>query len=234
MHKVGSQIIDIKAKISVLITSFRDYGIRKSIIQAGGSSISWNEREQGQRQAFSHLERHSVVGFDDDVNELVEFLLKEGEGNTRVASICGMGGLGNTTLAKMVYNYHVVKQHYDCFAWVYISQQCQRRIVWEGILSSLQCLSKEKRDGIRQLTDAELADKLVQVQKEQKCLVVLDDIWNVEDWNNLRGGFPGNDSNSKILLTSRNKQVPLHIDPGSLLYELQCLDDEKSWNCLRR
>ena len=109
MHKVGSQIVDIKAKISVLITSFRDYGIRKSIIQAGGSSISWNEREQGQRQAFSHLERHSVVGFDDDVNELVEFLLKEGEGNTRVASICGMGGLGKTTLAKMVYNHHEVK-----------------------------------------------------------------------------------------------------------------------------
>ncbi|XP_075659899.1 putative disease resistance protein At1g50180 [Castanea sativa] len=232
--KVGSQIVNIKAKISVLITSFRDYGIRESIIQGGGSSSSSNEREREQRQTFSHLERHSIVGFDDDVNELVEFLLKEGEGNIRVASICGMGGLGKTTLAKMVYNHHEVKQHYDCFAWVCISQQCQRRLVWEGILFSLQSLSKEQRDGLRQLTDAELADKLVQVQKEQKCLVVLDDIWNVEDWNNLRGGFPRNDSNSKILLTSRNTQVPLHIDPGSLLYELQCLNDEKSWELFEK
>ncbi|XP_075659894.1 putative disease resistance protein At1g50180 [Castanea sativa] len=232
--KVGSQIVNIKAKISVLITSFRDYGIRESIIQGGGSSSSWNEREREQRQTFSHLERHSIVGFDDDVNELVEFLLKEGEGNIRVASICGMGGLGKTTLAKMVYNHHEVKQHYDCFAWVYISQQCQRRLVWEGILFSLLSLSKEQRNGIRQLTDAELADKLVQVQKEQKCLVVLDDIWNVEDWNNLCGGFPGNDSKSQILLTSRNKQVPLHIDPESLLYELQCLNDEKSWELFEK
>ena len=64
--------------------------------------------------------------------------------------------------------------------------------------------------------------------------MVLDDIWNVEDWNNLRGGFLGNDGNSKILLTSRNKQVPLHIDPGSLLYELQYLDDEKSWELFEK
>ena len=64
--------------------------------------------------------------------------------------------------------------------------------------------------------------------------MVLDDIWNVEDWNNLRGGFLGNDGNSKILLTSRNKQVPLHIDPGSLLYELRCLDDEKSWELFEK
>ena len=65
-------------------------------------------------------------------------------------------------------------------------------------------------------------------------MVVLDDIWNVEDWNNLRGGFPGNDSNSKILFTSRDKQVPLHINPGSLLYELQCLNDEKSWELFEK
>uniref|UniRef100_A0A2N9GL59 NB-ARC domain-containing protein n=1 Tax=Fagus sylvatica TaxID=28930 RepID=A0A2N9GL59_FAGSY len=46
-----------------------------------------------------------------------EFLLKEEEGN-RVASICGMGGLGKTTLAKMVYNHDKVKQHFDCRAWI--------------------------------------------------------------------------------------------------------------------
>ena len=45
-----------------------------------------------QRETYSHLQ-HDVVGFDNDLKELVEFLLKEEEGK-RVASICGMGGLG--------------------------------------------------------------------------------------------------------------------------------------------
>uniref|UniRef100_A0A2N9GBW2 Rx N-terminal domain-containing protein n=1 Tax=Fagus sylvatica TaxID=28930 RepID=A0A2N9GBW2_FAGSY len=66
-----------------------------------------------QRQTYSHL-GHDVVGFEDDLNKLVAFLLKEEESNrVNVASICGMGGLGKTTLAKMVYNHDKVKQHFE-------------------------------------------------------------------------------------------------------------------------
>ena len=68
-----------------------------------------NASQRNERQTFPRLE-HDVVGFDDDLNKLVEFLLREEEGN-RIASICGMGGLGKTTLAKMVYNHHKIKQH---------------------------------------------------------------------------------------------------------------------------
>ena len=96
-----SKVEDIKAKVSSLRMISRDYGIRESMIKGGGSN-SFNERKREERKTFSHLD-HDVVGFDDDLNKLVEFLLKEGE-DSRVASIYGMGGLGKTTLAKMVYN----------------------------------------------------------------------------------------------------------------------------------
>ncbi|GMY05641.1 putative disease resistance protein At1g50180 [Fagus crenata] len=217
IHKVGSGIAEIMTKISVLRTSFREYGIRESIIQGGDPGAS-NERQREQRQTYSHLE-HDV------------------EGN-RVASICGMGGLGKTTLAKMVYNHHDVKQHFNCRAWVFISQQCQRRNVWEGILFSLLSPPENEKDEIRkkmkQLRDEEIVDQLLQVLKEKKCLVILDDIWNTEHWDVLCKAFPVKDTGSKILLTTRNRDVALHADPRGFLHNLQILDDQKSWELLEK
>ena len=231
VHKVGSKIEDIKAKVSSLRTIFRDYGIRESMIKGGGFS-SFNERKREERQTFSHLD-HDVVGFDDDLNKLVEFLLKEGEDN-RVASICGMGGLGKNTLAKMVYNHKKIKQHFDFRTWSYISRQCQRRRVWEEILIKVHSPTKEERDEIQKLTDAEIVEKLREVQLQKKCLVIIDDIWGIETWNSLRDAFPLKNIGSKILLTSRNKQVSLHVDTKGFLYELHTLNKERSWELLEK
>ena len=197
-------------------------------MQAGGSS-SFNDMRPEQRETYSHLQ-HDVVGFDKDLKELVEFLLKE-EDDKRVASICGMGGLGKTTLAKVVYNDTKVKQHFDCFAWVCISQQCQKRPVWEDILISLD--SKYQRDKIKDWSNTKLVEELRQVQQNQKCLVVLDDIWKIEDWNILCEVFPIQDTKSKILLTSCNNDVALHADPRSF-HKLECLNLEKSWELLEK
>ena len=227
---VGLKIDAFKTKISNLETSFRNNGIRESII--GGKLSPLNASQRSERQTFPRLE-HDVVGFGDDLNKLVEFLLREEEGN-RIASICGMGGLGKTTLAKMVYNHHKIEQHFVSRAWVYISQQCQRRLIWEEILIKVLSPTKEERNEIQKLTDEEIVDKLCNFQKERKCLVILDDIWNVETWNNLSHLFPNKDTSSKILLTSRNKEVPQSVDPGGFLHELQCLNKGRSQELLEK
>ena len=61
-----------------------------------------------------------------------------------------------------------------------------------------------------------LVEKIRQVQLEEKCMVILDDIWKIEDWNILREVFPMETANSKILLTSRNKDWALYVDPRGL------------------
>ena len=194
-----------------------------------------SEQQPEQRKTYPYLE-DDPVGFNDDLDKLVEILLKEEEGNTRVASICGMGGVGKTTLARMVYNDPRVKEHFNFCAWVCISQQCQKRPVWEEIMINL--LPKEKshndqKEEIKGWSDGDLIRELREVQQKQRRLVVLDDIWKIEDWNILCQVFPMKDSKSKILLTSRNTDVALKANPRGI-HNLESLNPEKSWKLLEK
>ncbi|KAL7205501.1 hypothetical protein ACSBR2_018440 [Camellia fascicularis] len=90
-----------------------------------------------------------------------------------------MGGLGKTTLVKTVYKHIEIKCHFKCVAWAYISQQCNTKEVLEGILVKLLSQSNEERKAIGKLNHDELVKKLNQVQSENKCLVILDDIWRM-------------------------------------------------------
>ncbi|XVE63771.1 hypothetical protein DITRI_Ditri07aG0046600 [Diplodiscus trichospermus] len=202
------------------------YGIRDV---HDGEGLSSSSKRQDLRQSYPHIVETNVVGFDKDIAiaKLVSVLVDEGT-QLRVASICGMGGLGKTTLAKKVFHHGRVRNHFKYFVWAYVSQQCQRKMVWKGISASLGLI--EDKGGIPHLEedDQELAGRLYNFLKENKCLVVLDDIWSTHDWEAIRPGFPMEETNSKMLLTIRNKDVALHIDLRGWLHELQCLTDEDS------
>ncbi|XVE48926.1 hypothetical protein DITRI_Ditri01bG0041200 [Diplodiscus trichospermus] len=87
-----------------------------------------------------------------------------------------MGGLGRTTLANKVYHHGRVRNNFKYFVWAYVSQQCQRKTIWKGILSSLGLIEDKGRILNLEEDDQELAERLHNFLKENKCLVVLDDI----------------------------------------------------------
>ncbi|KAM4101345.1 hypothetical protein ACB094_05G136800 [Castanea mollissima] len=231
LYKVGSKIEDIKTRISDLTRSLQTYGVTP-IKEVGSSSVL--DRQRQLRWSYSHIVEEYIVGLDEDIKEVVAQLVNEDK-HCQVVSICGMGGLGKTTLAKKVYHHSEVRRHFDGFAWAYISQQCKTRDVWEGIFIKLTSPTKDERDQILKMRDEELAKKLNQVQKEKRCLVILDDIWSKEAWDILSPGFPlGQKSSSKILLTTRNREVALHIDPSGFLHEPGCLNEEQSWELFQK
>ncbi|MBA0669489.1 hypothetical protein Goklo_025156, partial [Gossypium klotzschianum] len=65
-----------------------------------------------------------------------------------------------------------------------------------------------------------------------RYLVVLDDIWRSEDWDILKPAFPRGRKGSKILFTTRNRNVALHTDPCNTPMEFSVLTDDESWNLL--
>ncbi|PRQ36694.1 putative P-loop containing nucleoside triphosphate hydrolase, leucine-rich repeat domain, L [Rosa chinensis] len=231
-YKIGSEIGVITITISDLKQNLQTYGIKE--ISDSSTSLQLCEAQQLLRRTYTHVIDRNVVGLEDSVHELVGHLVKE-EHRHRVVSIIGMGGSGKTTIAKQVYHHKEVTDHFDCLAWVCISQQYQVRDVLERIYVKLLCPTKEERDEIAKLKDDEIPGRLSRLQNEQKCLIVLDDIWKRETWDLLKAAFECHeDSKSRILLTTRNEQVASHADENGFRYRPPPLTESESWKLFEK
>ena len=97
-----------------------------------------------------------------------------------------------------------------------------------------------KKNGERwqDLDEDELRSLLFDCLKDKSYLVVIDDIWEIEAWNEVSTAFPNNLNGSRILITSRSKKVALHATsvnnsvPPIPPYELPFLNEEKSWELI--
>ncbi|KAL4581107.1 hypothetical protein LXL04_017316 [Taraxacum kok-saghyz] len=171
------------------------------------------------------------VGFDDDVEALLDQLTQTSIKQLQVISIAGMDGIGKTTLSRKLYNDALIQYHFDIRAWTCVSQTYIKRDLLIGILSSFIYDLKEE---IYKMSDEQLGEKLYRLLKGQKYLVVLDDIWDCKAWNDLQIYFPDDKVGSQVLLTSRDIDVSLHVRAARPAHILRLRTANESWNIFQK
>ncbi|TYI08060.1 hypothetical protein ES332_A10G270900v1 [Gossypium tomentosum] len=229
LHKIGVQVKAIQTKLQNISRNLPAYAIPGD--EEGSSSIF---KVQQRLKTYSHVKEEDVVSLEVSTKEIMAKLMIEEDRLHVVVSVVGMGSIGKITFARKVYNHVDVRRHFDFLAWVYISQQCKPRKVLLSVLMKVLSPSKDERELIEKLDENELWKRLFDALKEKRYLVVLDDIWRSEDWDILKLAFPRGRKGSKILFTTRNRNVALYVDPCNTPMELSFLTDDESWNLLCR
>ncbi|XVE99632.1 hypothetical protein REPUB_Repub03eG0216500 [Reevesia pubescens] len=229
LYKIGKQVKAVQTKLGDISNSLQTYGISNE-----GERYSFSEMQSRLRRSYPHVEEEDLVSLEISTRDVLDQLMKEEDRLHDVVSIVGMGGIGKTTLAKQVYNHNDVKRHFDCCVWAFISQQCVRREVLQGILVKVLSPSEEGRELVDKFKEDELIERLHHFLKGKRYLIVLDDIWKTEDWDSLKPAFPKGNKGSKILFTTRNKDVALLADPCNSPIELPLLTNDESWKLFRR
>uniref|UniRef100_A0A0D9XCD4 NB-ARC domain-containing protein n=1 Tax=Leersia perrieri TaxID=77586 RepID=A0A0D9XCD4_9ORYZ len=192
------------------------------------------------RCTSSLLDPLEVYGREDEKKRIISFLLddcltfkkrmKEHKyetckgGAIRLISIVAMGGMGNTTLARLVYNDTKVQNHFDILAWVWVSEIFDEVRLTKAVIESLTTKPCD-------LTELEpLQRQLHKEVKDKKILLVFDDVWNEDPikWETVKRPFSSVATGSHMIITTRNENVST-ISRAKKVIPLGGLQKDDSW-----
>ncbi|XP_043817096.1 putative disease resistance RPP13-like protein 1 isoform X3 [Manihot esculenta] len=166
--------------------------------------------------ATSLVNEAKVYGREEDKKAMLKLLNAEtSHAQVSVISIVGMGGLGKTTLAQLVYNDPMLQ--FDLKAWVSVGEDFDVSRVTKTFLLQLGDGGDDKDLNVLQV-------KLKQKLSGKKFLVVLDDVWtqNYEQWTLFWGPFEAGAPQSRVIVTTRSQRVSSRIG-ATQAYSLKTL-----------
>ncbi|KAK9159600.1 hypothetical protein Syun_005941 [Stephania yunnanensis] len=209
----------------------------KTTDQAGASSSSSGQTID--RETTSRL-KDNVIGRESAKEDIIKMLINHDHGNNialPVIAIVGLGGLGKTTLAQLVYNDDAVKNHFELKVWICVSTNFRTTNLFFQILQQINPKNDVPESSSKQVLLHGLESQLVQQGTKKKFLLVLDDDWNEnqqmwEDFVFSLRDIVG--TGSRIIVTSRDSNVAsIRGDQTVHVHQLQGLSEYSCWDIIK-
>ncbi|GKV46376.1 hypothetical protein SLEP1_g53363 [Rubroshorea leprosula] len=218
-QEINSMVMDLSSRSQKIEYGMRSLGLTNLALKLEDRS----HKVAAKRLPESSLLEDKVWGRDREKDAILQRLLKDGGSLEQdfVIPIVGMGGLGKTTLARLIYNDEKLKGKFDLKAWVCVSDEFDVAQITRTIFEHVTGKSCDSDFGL-------LQEKLRGELSGHKFLLVLDDVWNKEygQWDVLKRPFMSGALGSKIIVTTRNKDVGMMMRGDDGVYNLALLQDD--------
>ncbi|XP_028123900.1 putative disease resistance RPP13-like protein 3 [Camellia sinensis] len=89
-------------------------------------------------------------------------------------------------------------------------------------------------DEDKNMNNEKLGEKLYRHFKGKRYLIVIDDLWDIGAWVDLKVYLPNDHNGSRVIFTSRVKAMAMHASPNCHPHCQYFLTEEESWELLQR
>ncbi|CAB4267251.1 unnamed protein product [Prunus armeniaca] len=223
-HDIAKRIKETHEKLTDIANSKQNYNFHENTIRA---------TEKLERvETSSFVQVSSIIGREEEKNRLMSMLLSESSQQGRspfvVIPIVGMGGLGKTAFAQLVYNDEDIKSHFDTRIWVCVSDPFEEIKIARAIAQALN----NGDDRINSTSLQPLLECINEYISGKKFFLVLDDVWTptIDNWEPLMGALQNSAIGSRILVTTRKDTVATvtgaaadHVIHLNILSDQDCL-----------
>ncbi|XP_010523649.1 PREDICTED: disease resistance protein RPM1-like [Tarenaya hassleriana] len=235
-RSVATNLDNLNDKIRALSESVRRYYGSENILRvpndSNGDDTKWVKNLSETSLFFGE---DSLVGINEGKEKLIGWLL-DSEPQRTVVSVVGMGGSGKSTVAANVFKSQVVRRHFDCCAWITVSQSYVIEDVFRTMIKELyKEADLQTPADFYSLNYRELAETLVNFLKERRYIVVLDDVWSTRLWTEINVSLPEGTCGSRVMITTRNENVAsFAYGKDCQIHRIEPLKDNEAWELFCR
>jgi hypothetical protein len=176
----------------------------------------------------------NFVGIESRVEEVMT-LLSKGLDDVRILGVCGMGGIGKTTLSKAIYERVSHQFEASCF----ISSIREETRSTHGLVDlKKQLISEILAEREINIWNDHRVSRVIETRlRKQKVLIVLDEVDLEDQLEALAGSHDWFGEGSRIIITSRDRHLlNRYVDDT---YEVKVLNDAEalqlfSWKAFKK
>ncbi|PSS09621.1 Disease resistance protein [Actinidia chinensis var. chinensis] len=166
------------------------------------------------------------AGLESRKTKVKEIMNALDDENINVIGICGMGGVGKTTIVKEVFRQANAEKKFDKIVMVVVSRSPNVTKIQDDVAQKLGLK-------LENFGNAERVSALTErIKREKKILIILDDVWSRLELEEVGIPFGEDHMGCKILLTSRREDVCSKMD-AQKIFPIQVLPDPEAWDLFR-
>ncbi|CAK9137417.1 unnamed protein product [Ilex paraguariensis] len=227
-HQIAIKLQKINRKIKSIDERRKRFAIERI---EGTSSVEDQKTLFNYAESSFFIKEDKLVGIEDDNKLLVKWLTEEEQQCSTVISVVGMGGSGKTTLVSKAFNSLIVKRHFDCHAWITVSQKYVVDDLLRRMIEEFYGAAKETvPTNLNTMGFRELVSTLLSYLGAKRYLIILDDVWSSKLWEEINVSLPDEGCGSRVILTTRNENIASSsFGVKSHVHHVKPLGEKEAW-----